>query len=76
MSQKFPRSPYDTVKGLAYFARMLDKIRIHAAGELPELYLKHLGIDFDGRCLNFLQVKYEDVKALVLKGETDEDILE
>ena len=76
MPQKFPRSPYDTVKGLAYFARMLDKIRLHAAGELPELYIKHLGTDFDGRCLNFLNVKYEDVKALVLKGETDEDILD
>ncbi len=76
MPQTFPRSPYDTVKGLAYFARMLDKIRIQAAGELPELYIKHLGTDFDGRCLNFLHVNYEDVKTLVLKGDKDEDILE
>ena len=76
MSQQFPRSPYDTVKGLAYFPRMLDKIRLHAKGVLPEVYQKHLGTDFDGRCLTFLKVKYEDVKAKVLAGVSDEEILE
>jgi len=76
MTSKFPRSPYDSVKGLVYFARMLDKIRLHAAGELPEVYHKHLGRDFDGRCLNFLHVKYDDVRARVLRGDTDEEILE
>src|SRR5258708_34738708 len=76
MSEKFPRSPYDPVKGLVYFARMLDKIRLHAAGVLPEVYHKHLGRDFDGRCLNFLQVKYEDVRKQVLAGEPDEQVLE
>ena len=68
MAEKFPRSPYDSVKGLVYFARMLDKIRLHAAGDLPEVYHKHLGTDFDGRCLRFLGVKYDDVKKLVLGG--------
>jgi len=76
MSEKFPRSPYDTVKGLVYFARMLDKIRLHAAGKLPELYLKHLGVDFDGRCLRFLGVNYDDVKKLVLAGEPDEAVFD
>jgi hypothetical protein len=76
MAEQFPRSPYDSTKGLVYFARMLDKIRLHAAGTLPELYIKHLGIDFDGRCLRFLGVKYDDVKKLVLAGEPDEKILE
>ena len=76
MNEQFPRSPYDAVKGLVYFARMLDKIRLHAAGVLPEVYHEHLGSGFDGRCLNFLQVKYEDVKKLVLTGESDEQILE
>ncbi len=28
----FPRSPYDTVGGLVYFARMLDKIRCTRRG--------------------------------------------
>ena len=76
MSETFPRSPYDAVGGLAYFPRMLDKIRLHAAGQLGPLYTKHLGTDFDGRCLTFLGVKYEDVKPLVLAGKPDEEVLE
>ena len=30
------RSPFDPVNGLFYFGRMLDKIRLQAAGKLPE----------------------------------------
>jgi gluconokinase len=76
MSTKFPRSPYDAVQGLVYFPRMLDKIRLNAAGALPEGYADHLGSGFDERCLNLLGVKYEDVKKLVLAGEPDEKVLE
>ena len=76
MAEQFPRSPYDTVKGLVYFARMLDKIRINAAGALPKGYAEHLGEGFDGRCLRFLGVKYDDVKKLVLAGEKDEAIFD
>jgi hypothetical protein len=76
MSEKFPRSPYDSIEGLVYFPRMLDKIRLHAAGELPEAYHKHLGRDFDGRCLNLLRMKYEDLCERVLSGGMDEEILE
>jgi Domain of unknown function (DUF5069) len=76
MSQPFPRSPYDALKGVVYFPRMLDKVRLHTAGKLPQLYQKHLGRDFDGRCLNLLGVAYEDVKQKVLAGESDEAILD
>lgn len=76
MNEKFPCSPYNTVKGLVYFARMLDKIRLHAAGKLPEIYLPHLGRDFDGKCLNLLHVKYDDVRKHVLAGESDEQVIE
>jgi len=76
MNEKFPRSPYDAVGGLLYFARMLDKIRIQAAGQLPKLHQPHLGRDFDGRCLNFLHIKYDALKERVLAGGTDEEILE
>jgi len=76
MSEKFPRSPYDAVKGLVYFARMLEKIRLHDAGGLPKAYHEMLGRGFDERCLNFLHVKYEDVRKRVLAGEKDEAILE
>lgn len=76
MNEKFPRSPYDAINGLVYFPRMLDKIRIHAVGQLPELYQKHLGRDFDGRCLNFLHVSYDAVRERVLAGDSDEQVLE
>jgi gluconokinase len=76
MSTKFPRSPYDAIQGMVYFPRMLDKIRIHAAGQLPEGHQPHLGSGFDGRCLNYLQVKYEDVRERVLAGDSDEQVLE
>lgn len=76
MSETFPRSPYDAVKGLVYFPRMLDKIRMNAKGLLGPLYTKHLGVDFDGRCLNFLHIKYDALRERVLAGGTDEEILE
>jgi gluconokinase len=74
MSEKFPRSPYDAVGGLVYFPRMLDKIRLFAAGQLPQAYHPHLGRDFDGRCLNLLHVSYEDLRGQVLAGRSDEEV--
>ena len=76
MKEQLPRSPYDALRGLAYFPRMLDKIRIHAAGNLPQPYLEHLGDGFDGRCVRLLGVTYDDVKQHVLAGESDEAALE
>jgi gluconokinase len=76
MKERFPRSPYDSIRGLVYFARMLDKIRIHAANELPAGYQEHLGDGFDGRCLRLLGVSYDDVKKLVLEGQKDEAVLD
>src|SRR5271155_4268690 len=75
MSDQFPRSPYDAIDGLVYFARMLDKIRLFAAGELPKVYHPHLGRDFDGRCLNLLHVPYADVREQVLAGGSDGEVL-
>ncbi len=72
----FPRSPYDTVNGLVYFARMLDKIRLFASGNLPEDFTPHLGEGFDRRCLNLLQVAYAPLRERVLAGGTDEEMLE
>jgi hypothetical protein len=55
---------------------MLDKIRLHAAGELPEAYHKTLGNGFDERCLHFLQVSYDELKEKVLAGGMDDELLE
>ena len=76
MSEQFPRSPYDAIQGLVYFPRMLDKIRLYAAGNLPKPYHEHLGDGFDGRCVRLLGVTYHDVKDLVLAGESDENVLD
>jgi hypothetical protein len=66
------------VGGMRYFGRMLDKIRLHARGELGQEYHKNLGNAraADGVCLNFLRVKFEDLRERVLAGGTDEEVLE
>ncbi len=70
------RSPRETVGGLVHFGRMLDKIRLHAAGKLPADYQPNLGSGFDGRCIAFLHVAYADVVAQVKAGASDEAVLE
>jgi hypothetical protein len=76
MSEQFPCSPYKAIRGLVYFPRMLDKIRLKEAGKLPPAYEEYLGSNFDGRCVNLLGVSYHDVKKRAIAGETDEQILD
>ncbi len=70
-----PRSAYDRTGGIVYFARMLHKMRLHAAGQLRADFHANLGIGFDGRCCRFLGVEYATVRRRVLAGGTDEEIL-
>lgn len=69
------RSHYAKVGRLVHFGRMLDKIRLHAAGQLPPDYQKNLGIGFDGRCCSFLNVDYPQLVAQVRQGGTDDEVL-
>jgi Domain of unknown function (DUF5069) len=69
------RSPGGKVGGLVYFGRMLDKIRVHAKGELPGEYQPNLGKGFDRRCVDLLQIDYGDLVERVKEGGTDEEIL-
>jgi gluconokinase len=70
------RSPYLKVGRLVYFGRMLDKIRLQAAGRLPAAdYAANLGKGFDGRCCNFLRINYDELRARTLAGGTDEELL-
>ncbi len=69
------RSGYAQVGRLVYFGRMLDKIRLMAAGTLPSDYHGNLGIGFDGRCCSFLAVQYEALKTRVAQGGSDLDVL-
>lgn len=72
-----PCSDYKQTKGLIYFARMLDKIRLRTRGELPLDYF--VGVDdptfFDARCTRFLGVDYDQLVARTLQGGSDEEIL-
>jgi hypothetical protein len=67
---------YEKTGGMFYFARMCSKIRLHAAGKLPEEYFDMLGKGFDGRTCRYLGVSYEDVKARVTAGMGEEELLE
>ena len=69
------RSNYDKVSGLVYFGRMIDKIHLHAAGQLPADYHGNMGKGFDNRCCEFLRVAYADLRARTLAGGTPEEIL-
>jgi hypothetical protein len=72
------RSPFDAVNGLVYFGRMLDKIRLNAAGKLPEGWQPMRGAvkgSFDWRCCEFLKIDYAALEAETLKGGSDESLL-
>ena len=70
------RSPYVKVGGIHYLARLFDKIRLHAAHQLPADYHANLGTGFDGRALSFLWIEYPALAARVKQGGSDEQILE
>ena len=71
------RSPYARVGRLVYFGRMLDKIRLHARGELPPDYVANLGdakpTVFDGRICRFLRVPFADIQKQVLENPSASD---
>ena len=74
------RSPSDQIQGLVYFGRMLDKIRLAAAGKLPEGWRAARGSaakgSFDAWCCEFLQLDYVALEAEVLKEDkSDEELL-
>lgn len=69
-----PISPFVSVNGMLYFARMLDKIRKLDRGELREDFFEMIGQGFDGRCCRFLRVDYAALKARTLQGGTDAEI--
>jgi hypothetical protein len=74
----YPKSPKEMTKGMMYFPRMLDKIRLHLRGDLPEDYQENFGAlkAADGVCCNFLRVHHRDLIERVKQGGTDEEILE
>ena len=73
-SPQFPCSGYVTVGGVVFFARMLHKIRLHAAGLLPADY--NLGKGSDSRMCRFLGVDYAAVDEKARAEQDDAVVLE
>src|SRR5256885_17047515 len=73
-----PCSDYRETNGLIYFARMLDKIRLHAEGLLAPGYF--VGVEdptfVDARCTRFLCITYDELVDRTLKGGSYEEVLE
>jgi len=78
MQTQSPCSDYVETKGLIYFARMLDKIRLKAAEKLSPEYFT--GVEdpthFDARCTRLLGVSYDELVDRTLKGGSDDEIIE
>ena len=67
----YPKSPQEKTGGIVYFGRMVEKIRLMAAGGLhPDLHA-NLGKRFDACCVDFLGVKYDALREKVLEGLDD-----
>jgi gluconokinase len=72
------RTPYAKVGRIVYFGRMLDKIRLHAAGKLPADYVSNIGDSkpgmFDAFCCSFLGIKHAALaKQTLAAGATPDD---
>jgi hypothetical protein len=76
--RKYPKSPKEMTKGVMYFPRMLDKIRMHLGDELHGDYQENFGAPqtADSALCNFLRIHHRDLVERVKQGGTDEEILE
>lgn len=71
-----PRSAYDKTEGMMYFARMIDKIQLFAAGELRPDFHANLGKGGDNWCVNFLRIDYAALRERTLAGGSSEELLQ
>ena len=72
------RSPRERVGGLYHFGRMVDKIRCHLRGDLPEEYRRNFGLSLglDGMLCGMLGIEHADLIERMRDGGTDGEILE
>jgi len=74
-----PCSDYIETKGIVFFARMLDKLRLKDQGLLPADY-NYAGCPvhdcFDGYCCRFFGIDVGQLVERVRAGGSDEEILE
>lgn len=70
-----PCGPLDETAGLKYFPRLVQKIRLHEQGRLWEELHENLGKGMDHWMCQFLHLRYADLKARVLEGGGEEELL-
>ena len=70
LSERFPRSPYDTNAGLVMLSRATDKARAHLADTLGDY---HYDCPLDQLLFGFLGTDAQTFAAQVDKSESDED---
>lgn len=72
------RSPRGRLGGYVILPRLIDKVRLHAQGLLPEPYVPFLlrpGLPLDGRFLAFTGLHPEALRGAVCSTNHDLDIL-
>src|SRR3954468_10793866 len=72
-----PCSDYIETKGVVFFARMLDKLRLKDQGQLPDDY-NYAGCPvhdcLDGYCCRFFGIDASQLVERVRRGGSDEEI--
>ena len=69
--KQFPHSPRETLAGYVLAARAVDKCRAVLVGWEGEY---HSNCPLDQRWLKFAEIDYDDFRAFVATGATDDDI--
>ncbi|MBI3607930.1 MAG: DUF5069 domain-containing protein [Nitrospirae bacterium] len=72
------RSPRETLGGYVILPRLIDKVRLHAQGTLPEDYVGQLLMPapaLDGRLLAFTGLDAERLREAILSARTDDPVL-
>ncbi|MBS0169469.1 MAG: DUF5069 domain-containing protein [Nitrospira sp.] len=72
------RSPRERLGGYVILPRLIDKVRLHAQGLLPESYVPFLlrpGLPLDGRFLALTGLQPEALRQAVLSNAEERDIL-
>ncbi len=73
---KYPTSPKESLRGILYFRRLCNKVRLHCDGELGEDYHQNLGAGMDLWTCQFLEVEYQALADQVKQGLGDEEALD
>ncbi|MDW7649267.1 MAG: DUF5069 domain-containing protein [Nitrospiraceae bacterium] len=74
MSAPYPRSAKIRLGNIAHLGRMIDKVRLRQAGQIPDY--NYLTVGFDRYLLDFLELDTPAFEQKVQDGGTDQDILD